>query len=85
MTLNPAQRRLIREITLLQRCEKEFGLSAKPVIDQLVVNSDRPLPDVLPERFQWVEFSWPESRSVDYTAYWKQVDRGYSLWTKEYL
>lgn len=85
MSLSRAQQRLIREISLLQKCEREFGVSAKSVIDQLVVESDRPLPDVLPERFQWVEFSWPASRSVDYTAYWKQVDRDEPKWMGPYL
>ena len=84
-SLHPAQQRLIREITLLQKCEREFGLPAKPVIDQLVADSDRPLPDILPQRLQWVRFEWPESRSVDYTAYWKQVDRNESKWMGPYL
>lgn len=83
VSLNDNQKRLIREISLLQKCEREFGLLAKPVINQLVRESDRPLPDVLPERFQWVRFEWPVSKSIDYTNYWRQVDR--SGWRGEYL
>lgn len=85
MPLRPDQQRLVREIALLQKCEREFGLLAKPVIDQLVEDSDRPLPDVLPKRFQWVKFSWPESRSVDYAEYWRRVDRSGVDWRGPYL
>ena len=75
MTLNLNQQRLVREIALLQQCEREFKLPAKPIVDQLVADSDRPLPDVLPLPFQWVKFQWPASRGMDYREYWRQVDR----------
>lgn len=83
--MNQSNQRLVCEIQLLQKCEREFGVSAKPVIDQLVADSDRSLPDILPPRLRWVQFSWPESSSVDYTAYWKQVDRNESKWMGPYL
>lgn len=70
------QKRLVREIEVLQRCEKRTGLTAKPIIDQLIVDSERPLPDQLPDRPQWVRFQWPRVGIVDFNDYWRNIDRG---------
>lgn len=72
--LTDDQRRLIREIEVLQRCERRTGLLAKLVIDQLIADSDRQLPDVLPERPKWVQFAWPSGEMLDYKDYWDRVD-----------
>lgn len=77
-------KRLVREIQLLQRCEVKFGLRAKPVIDQLVADSNRLLPDKIPPSPLWVMFEWPRSGEVDLRSYWK-VAEYHSAWKGEYL
>jgi hypothetical protein len=69
MNLRDDQKRLIEEVRLLRECETDFGLPAKPLIDQLVADSDRP------PRLQWVNFQWPQSGSVDLTSHWRTIDR----------
>ena len=87
MNLRDDQKRLIEEVRLLRECETDFGLPAKHVITQLVADSDRPLPDVLPPRvLPWLSFEWPKSGEVDYTAFWRSIDRGNRvLWSGPYL
>lgn len=75
MSLNPANQRLVNEIQLLQRCEKLFKLRAKPIIDQLIADSDRPLPDRIPPVPEWVRFAWPESGGVNLEQWWRERDR----------
>lgn len=69
------QKRLVREIEVLQRCEKRTGLVAQPVIDQLVADSERPLPDRLPPIPEWVRFEWPRYGEVNLLLYWRNFDR----------
>lgn len=76
-------RRLVREIELLQRCEAQFELKAKPIIDQLVADADRLLPDHLPQPPAWIDFEWPRSGEIDLRSHWKLVDR--IGWRGEYL
>lgn len=84
--LSESNQRLVNEIKLLQRCEKSSGLRAKGIIDQLIVDTDRPLPDVIPPVPRWVRFEWPASQSVNLADYWREVDRrGGMKWTGEYL
>jgi hypothetical protein len=75
MTLSRDNKRLVHEVQLLQRCEAQHGLRAKPIIDRLVAESDRPLPDVLPPSPQWTTFTWPKSGVVDLTNYWREADK----------
>lgn len=67
--------RLVNEIQILQRCEQLHGLRAKSIIDQLVMDSDRPLPDVIPPVPRWTTFNWPESGNVNFEAWWRERDR----------
>lgn len=64
---------LVREIELLQRCEVQFKLKAKPIVDQLTADADRSLPDQLPQSPPWTTGG---SR--------REMDR-HSKWTGEYL
>lgn len=76
---------LVREIQLLQRCEELFGLKAKPVIDRLIIEADRPLPDVIALPPDWLRFKWPESGIIDLASYWRAKDRDDKRWLGEYL
>lgn len=73
MGYNP--QRLRREIDVLCRCEERFKLPAQPVIDRLIADADRPLPDRLPRRPHWTTFEWPESGLVNLESYWHARER----------
>lgn len=73
--LSESNQRLVNEIKLLQRCEKSSGLRAKGIIDQLIVEVDRPLPDVIPPVPRWVRFEWPAIGGVNFEQWWRDRDR----------
>lgn len=75
---------LVREVELLQRCEVQFKLKAKPIVDQLTADADRPLPDQLPLPPLWTTFEWPRGGEVDFRTYWRDMDR-HSNWLGEHL
>lgn len=68
--------RLDNEIQLLLRAEFHYGIRALPVLRQLIAWEDTPLPDRFPLQFQWTRFQWPVSGEVDFTGYWRELDRG---------
>lgn len=67
--------RLNRELAILYDGELKYKLPAAPISRQLVADSERPLPDVLPKPPQWTTFEWPASGVLNYIAYWQEVDR----------
>lgn len=75
MPLDYYSQRLIREIQLLQRCEAQWKLKAKPIVDQLIADADKPLPDHLPQPPAWTTFEWPRSGEVDLRSHWKLIDQ----------
>lgn len=66
---------LARELALLYAVEATYKIPAAPVVRQLIVDSERPLPDVIPLPPVWVEFEWPKSGMVNLDSYWRGVDR----------
>lgn len=78
--------RLSRELSLLYACEAAYKIPAAPVARQLITDDERPLPDVIPVRPQWVRFDWPKSGEVNLMNYWRGVDREQGVkWTGPYL
>lgn len=78
--------RLTTELRLLYAVERDFELPAKPIIKQLAVWEDAPLPDVLPPVPSWLTFTWPASGAVNYEDYWRVRDSGrVKVWTGPYL
>lgn len=61
---------LTTEIQLLLRAEFRYGVPAKPIINQLLAESERPLPDAIPPKPPWVAFQWPKSGEIGFIAYW---------------
>jgi len=68
-------KRLQNEINLLYRCELSHKLPAAPIIRQLIEDEARPLPDVIPPLPQLVRFEWPRSGAVEFSGYWRELDR----------
>lgn len=68
-------RRLSRELALLYAAEATHKVAAAPVARQLVADDARPLPDVIAPPPAWTAFEWPASGELDFTCYWKEVDR----------
>lgn len=67
-------KRLRREIQLLYAVEAKYKIAAAPVINQLLADTERPLPDTLPHPPAWAGFTWPMSGEVNFTQYWKNHD-----------
>lgn len=63
------------ELALLREVEDRYKIPAAPVARQLLADSERSLPDVIPLPPQWVEFEWPRSGEVSLVNYWREVDR----------
>ena len=59
--------RLNKELRLLYKAEAEHKIPAVPIIRQLIVDSERPLPDMLPPQPEWKVFEWPRSGEVRFT------------------
>lgn len=78
-------KRLANELALLYRAEAAHKVPAAPIVRQLIIDSERPLPDVLPPCPRWTGYKWPESGSVDLISYWRAKDRGDKQWLGEYL
>lgn len=78
--------RLTTELRLLYTVERDFKLPAAPVIRQLAIWEDAPLPDVLLPVPAWLTFTWPVSGTVSYEDYWRARDGGReSMWMGPYL
>lgn len=56
--------RLNRELILLAEVSARYGIPTARVAQRLIEEFERPLPDVLPPRPEWVEFKWPKSGVV---------------------
>lgn len=72
MNTNPTN-----ETQLLLRAEFKHGVRAAPVIKQLEAESERPLPDAVPSKPQWVAFQWPKSGEVSLVGYWRGREDGF--------
>lgn len=84
--------RLNCELAILYDVEVRYKIPAAPIARQLIAESERPLPDILPRRPVWLKFEWPMSGEIDYRRYWQSLDRqeeaqrrGWSPWMKETL
>ena len=66
---------LTDEIRLLYKVEAWFKIPAAPVVRRLIMEADRPLPDLLPPKPPFVTFQWPESGAVDYRSEWDRADK----------
>lgn len=66
--------RLRKEIQLLYAVEARYKIPAAPVINQLSVDAERPLPDKLPQPPTWIGYVWPVSGEVNFAHYWKNYD-----------
>lgn len=68
---------LTTEIQLLLRSAYWHNIPAQPIIKQLEAESERPLPDAVPSKPQWVAFQWPKSGEVSLVGYWRGREDGF--------